>query len=214
MDGTINSTNEENEEIRARRFRNLPSVNAIADDLNTIITQSDEPHLLSTVRRRVQVNEEKVEIGSLNVLSAKYEWWLLAYRREKVQLSTGILRFSVISERDHEKRDFVSGGAAAGVSAAFGAPVGGVLFSFGGGYQFLEPRFDMADFFSPRLSALSTLNFVLSAYHGVPGNLNYPGLLNLGEFENFKYQIWEIPIFILMGAFGGITGGLLEPRQL
>ncbi|KAG5883579.1 hypothetical protein JTB14_016719 [Gonioctena quinquepunctata] len=108
---------------------------------------------------------------------------------------------------DHEKRDFVSGGAAAGVSAAFGAPVGGVLFSLEEGTSFWNQSLTWKTFFASVVSTF-TLNIVLSTYHGVPGNLNYPGLLNLGKFEAFSYEFYELPIFLVMGAFGGLCGAL------
>ncbi|VEN38135.1 unnamed protein product [Callosobruchus maculatus] len=108
---------------------------------------------------------------------------------------------------DHEKRDFVSGGAAAGVSAAFGAPVGGVLFSLEEGTSFWNQSLTWRTFFASVVSTF-TLNVILSTYHGVPGNLSYPGLLNLGKFDSFNYEFFELPIFLIMGAMGGFFGAL------
>ncbi|KAK0079461.1 hypothetical protein PV325_001249 [Microctonus aethiopoides] len=108
---------------------------------------------------------------------------------------------------DHEKRDFVSGGAAAGVSAAFGAPIGGVLFSIEEGTSFFNQSLTWRTFFASMITTF-TLNIVLSAYHGHPGDLSYPGLLNLGKFETISYQVYEIPLFMIVGVVGGLLGAL------
>ncbi|CAH0719483.1 unnamed protein product, partial [Brenthis ino] len=108
---------------------------------------------------------------------------------------------------DHEKRDFVSGGAAAGVSAAFGAPIGGVLFSLEEGTSFWNQALTWRTFFGTVVCTF-TLNFALSAYHGHPGELSYPGLLNLGKMEPFPFQFYELPVFMLVGVIGGCLGAL------
>ncbi|KMQ87630.1 h+ cl- exchange transporter 7-like protein [Lasius niger] len=108
---------------------------------------------------------------------------------------------------DHEKRDFVSGGAASGVSAAFGAPIGGVLFSIEEGTSFFNQSLTWRTFFASMITTF-TLNVILSAYHGHLGDLSYPGLLNLGKFESIPYQIYEIPLFMIVGTFGGLLGAL------
>lgn len=116
--------------------------------------------------------------------------------------------FSYFRE-DHEKRDFVSGGAAAGVAAAFGAPVGGVLFSLEEGASFWNQSLTWRIFFASIVSTF-TLNVVLSAYHGHPGDLTYTGLLNFGAFSNLTYEMFELYLFVAMGALGGLMGSLFN----
>uniref|UniRef100_A0A8D2QN80 Chloride channel protein n=1 Tax=Zosterops lateralis melanops TaxID=1220523 RepID=A0A8D2QN80_ZOSLA len=98
--------------------------------------------------------------------------------------------------RDTEKRDFVSAGAAAGVSAAFGAPVG-----------VLTPGCISFQFFASMISTF-TLNSVLSVYHGNAWDLSSPGLINFGRFDSEVGT--GVPHLFLSHIPGGILGALFN----
>uniref|UniRef100_A0A671X734 Chloride channel protein n=1 Tax=Sparus aurata TaxID=8175 RepID=A0A671X734_SPAAU len=118
---------------------------------------------------------------------------------------------------DRDKRDFVSAGAAAGVAAAFGAPIGGMLFSLEEGSSFWNQALTWKVLFCS-MSATFTLNFFRSGINFSKwGSFQLPGLLNFGEFKcpdgDTNCHLWtavDLAFFVLMGVVGGLLGALFN----
>ena len=82
--------------------------------------------------------------------------------------------------------------------------MGGVLFSLEEGASFWNQALTWRIFFCSMISSF-TLYAFLAAYYGHSNQLSYVGFI---KFEDLIYSIYELPIYVLMGAIGGILGAL------
>ncbi|KAL9083773.1 MAG: hypothetical protein Q9165_008383 [Trypethelium subeluteriae] len=107
--------------------------------------------------------------------------------------------FSKYNQNDGKRREVLSASAASGVAVAFGAPIGGVLFSLEEVSYYFPPKTLFRTFFCCIIAALS-LKF-LDPY----------GTQKIVLFEVrylTDWQAFEMTAFILIGILGGAMGAL------
>lgn len=107
--------------------------------------------------------------------------------------------FSKYNLNDGKRREVISASAASGVAVAFGAPIGGVLFSLEEVSYYFPPKTLFRTFFCCIASALS-LKFL---------NPYGTGKIVLFEVRYVSdWEVFEMILFVLLGVMGGAAGAL------
>ena len=109
------------------------------------------------------------------------------------------IRFPKYAENGRKLREILAAGCAIGLSVAFGAPIGGVLFAYEEISTYF-PRKVLWRAFICSLFAAMTLRA-----------LNPTGTGRLVLFETdygASYRPYHYPVFVILGIAGGIFGGL------
>jgi len=117
--------------------------------------------------------------------------------------------------KNEEARDLTAAGAAAGVAAAFGAPVGGVLFAVEEGASHMNPRILVRCFVAASAATLTVRFFLGPIDTKVPwGTLGTVVPVEFGRFASRSYAVWELGVFACMGVFGGLCGAAFNAVNL
>ncbi|KPI34797.1 H(+)/Cl(-) exchange transporter 3 [Cyphellophora attinorum] len=108
-------------------------------------------------------------------------------------------RFPKYANNGRKIREIYAAGCAAGLSVAFGAPIGGVLFAYE----------EISTYFPRRVMWRAFICSLCAAM--VLRGLDPTGTGRLVLFEtkwSGSYEAYHYPVFILLGILGGIFGGL------
>eukprot|EP00667_Euglena_gracilis_P003164 EG_transcript_3172 len=107
-------------------------------------------------------------------------------------------RFARFRAHESKKRELISASAAAGVAVAFGAPVGGVLFSLEEASYFFPHKVMWRTFFCAVMATM-TLHFMDPHGNGK--------IVMFQVNHRHAWKWFEVIPFTLVGALGGLIGG-------
>jgi chloride channel 7 len=110
---------------------------------------------------------------------------------------------------DRDKRAIIAAGAGVGVSAGFGAPIGGVLFAYEISRANSFWTFNLAwKTFLATSVANFTLTFMGAFSKGNFDNVTNQSLVKFGDLSSRKYNMADMVIFVIIGILGGVIGAL------
>ncbi|XP_022774814.1 chloride channel protein CLC-c-like [Durio zibethinus] len=112
-------------------------------------------------------------------------------------------------KNDRDRRDLITCGAAAGVAAAFRAPVGGVLFALEEAASWWRSALLWRTFFTTAVVAIVLRAFIQLCSTGTCGLFGKGGLIMYDvSAAKVTYSAPDILAVILLGIIGGIFGSL------
>ncbi|KAJ8768058.1 hypothetical protein K2173_020998 [Erythroxylum novogranatense] len=110
---------------------------------------------------------------------------------------------------DRDRRDLVTCGAAAGIAAAFRAPVGGVLFALEEMASWWRSALLWRSFFTTAIVAIVLRAFTDFCLSGKCGLFGTGGLIMFNAYsESITYHLIDLPLVLALGIIGGILGSL------
>ncbi|XVF88303.1 hypothetical protein PTKIN_Ptkin19aG0039400 [Pterospermum kingtungense] len=112
-------------------------------------------------------------------------------------------------KNDRDRRDLVTCGSAAGIAAAFRAPVGGVLFALEEMATWWRGALLWRAFFATAVVAIILRALIDVCLSGKCGLFGKGGLIMFDAYSaNISYHLADVPPVLLLGVIGGILGSL------
>ncbi|XWS70749.1 hypothetical protein CRYUN_Cryun03dG0075500 [Craigia yunnanensis] len=112
-------------------------------------------------------------------------------------------------KNDRDRRDLVTCGSAAGIAAAFRAPVGGVLFALEEMASWWRSALLWRAFFTTAVVAIILRALIDVCLSGKCGLFGKGGLIMFDAYSaSVSYHLADVPHVLVLGVIGGILGSL------